>query len=192
MKNFLQRLAWLGCVLLLFSACTASTTELSPATPELIRVPERVAIDSQLLNHDGPSRPMAGDRAPNFRYTSLYGVEQELADLQGQRVIVNFWATWCLPCLEELPAFVEAIAEYDDVVFLGVNRNETAAAVARFNNELGLELNYITNPTGDIGDGYGVTSIPMTFFVDRNGVISERHIGPLDTAAIHQRLEQTP
>jgi cytochrome c biogenesis protein CcmG, thiol:disulfide interchange protein DsbE len=174
-------------ILLLLAACTPQAAPVP--TQEVIRVPGTVAVASRSLATDAKARPADGDLAPDFSYTMADGTTRTLEELRGQPLIINFWASWCLPCRDELPAFQQALAEHEGVAMLAVNRNETAEVVARFAIETGYTMQLITNFEGDIGDAYGVTSLPLTFFVNSDGTIAARHIGAMNLATITEQIE---
>jgi peroxiredoxin len=112
-----------------------------------------------------------GVQAPDFSVTNVDGQAVRLADLKGKRVIVNFWATWCPPCREELPNFIKLRAETSpaNLVILGLSTDE-AAIQKSFAQRNGINyplaiLQNVPSPYQDIG------KIPVTLVIDRNGVI---------------------
>jgi cytochrome c biogenesis protein CcmG, thiol:disulfide interchange protein DsbE len=175
------------CIILLLVACAPEAAPVP--TQEIIRVPNTVAIESRVVGEGESRRPNKGDQVPDFSYTMADGSTRTLAELRGQPLIINFWASWCIPCREELPAFQQALAEHEGVTMLAVNRNETAEVVARFAIETGFSMQLVTNFSGDIGDAYGVTSLPLTFFVNSDGTIASRHIGAMKLADITKQIE---
>jgi peroxiredoxin len=112
-----------------------------------------------------------GVRAPDFSVTSLAGKQIRLTDLRGKRVVVDFWATWCPPCVKEIPHFIRLVDDSDakDLVVVGIS-NEEKDRLAKFVKEKGV--NYSIASATDLPSPYkDVQSIPTTFFVDRAGVI---------------------
>ena len=112
-----------------------------------------------------------GVHAPDFSVTNLDGQAIRLADLKGKRVIVNFWATWCMPCLVEIPNFIKLRAETSptNVVILGLSTDD-AATQKTFAQRNGVNyplaiLQNVPSPYQDI------VKIPVTMVIDRNGVI---------------------
>jgi thiol-disulfide isomerase/thioredoxin len=170
-----------------FNGC-ATQTPATPAVP-LDDIRAQIAPESRLLER-GIGIPNAGERAPDFSFTLTDGSNVRLSDLQGKRVIVNFWATWCLPCREEMPLFEAAVAEgAGDLVVLAVNRNEAPAAIERYAAETGVTLTLIADIAGTIGDRYGVTSLPITYFINRDGTVSTRQFGAIAENVLRERIE---
>ena len=124
-----------------------------------------------------------GANAPDFAYLTSDGATKRLSDYRGKVVVLNFWATRCRPCLQELPAMNRVAASEPDVVFLAVASTgllDTSAKVDSFFSQLSLD--HIT-PVLDDGittlNRYGVLDLPTTFFVDKDGVIRHFQIGLL-------------
>lgn len=130
---------------------------------------------------DGPA-PIVGREAPPFSLRSIDGGEISLKSLRGKPVVVNFFATWCGPCVTELPAFQAQAARHADqgLSFLLVDMQEDADTVAVFLGELGVTLPAVLDQTGEVAKTYRVRGLPSTFFVDREGIIRSVHLGALD------------
>jgi peroxiredoxin len=112
-----------------------------------------------------------GVRAPDFTVTNLDGQAVRLADLKGKRVIVNFWATWCVPCLEEIPNFIKLRAETSatNVVILGLSTDDAATQkIFAERNGVNYPLAVLQNVPSPYRD---VEKIPVTMVIDRNGMI---------------------
>lgn len=125
--------------------------------------------------------------APDFRLTDLDGNVVMLSDFRGKTVVLNFWATWCPPCREEMPEFQElwdhrGADGTDDLVVLAVNflRDDTVGAATNFiaANEFTFPVVFDTT-RGDVAARYGVRGLPATFFIDRNGVVRTTALGPV-------------
>lgn len=136
------------------------------------------------------------DRDPTLVSTPLIGqpaservvpyLEQEgsvsLADLRGQIVVVNFWASWCVACREEHPSLSAAAAAYQDagVRFLGVNYQDQKSSATAFLDEMGRAENftYLSDTGSRLAIDFGVFGIPETFFIDKEGRIAAKITGP--------------
>ncbi len=141
------------------------------------------------------SAPQVGFAAPNFKLKSLDGTEYSLADLKGQAVLVNLWATWCPPCRAEMPTIEKMYQEYKDqgFVVLAVNMTyqDDPTAVLPFAKQYGLTFPIPMDETGVVGSAYQLTSLPSSYFIDRKGIISEVVIGgPMSEALLRTRIEQ--
>ena len=118
-----------------------------------------------------PSGPQPGDLAPDFTLTTIDGGTLKLSDYHGSPVLLNFWATWCGPCREELPDIQAATEIYGPLglVVLSVDQGESRRKVAPFVAEHGLTFPVALDTDGRVGDLYGVDSIPRTFFIKPGG-----------------------
>jgi peroxiredoxin len=137
-----------------------------------------------------PTAPYPQNAAPGFTLNQLTGQSFTLNQLRGKPAIINFWATWCPPCRRELPALQAAYeARRNDIGFVAVDVKEDSAAVEAFIKEMGLTFPVVVDPDGQVSDiAYEVRGIPTTLFIDANGVVAARHVGPLDEAAIEGYL----
>ena len=133
-----------------------------------------------------------GNFAPQFEAINDTGQPVRLADLRGQVVLLNFWATWCGPCRIEMPEFEAVYNERKDSGFtiLAINNSETLADVQGFREELGLTFPLALDETARIQNLYNVISYPSTFILDREGRIVARHFGPLTTSQIRELVDQ--
>lgn len=124
------------------------------------------------------SAPRIWAPAPPFAWVTPEGALTDLDALRGRRVVINFWATWCLPCRDEMPALEQVAARHPDIVFLEVDLQEGGEYVAAFFARYGLtHLQPVLDPEGKTTNRYGVLSLPTTFFVDGSGVIQHIRIG---------------
>ncbi len=131
-----------------------------------------------------PSRLVReGQTAPDFTLATLEGKTFRLADLRGKRVLVNFWASWCGPCVVETPDLVEAnrlLRERNaNVVFVGVATQDAPDDVARFTSTRGVDYTIVLDPKGATGNAYGVIGLPATFLVDESGIVRKIVLGAI-------------
>ncbi len=131
-----------------------------------------------------------GKPAPAFTLVDPSGVTYSVEDLQGQVVLINFWATWCAPCRVEMPELDQAARDHRETGLrvLAVNVLEDAAAVRRYGEELQLELPLLLDPGGGVYKAYNVQGLPTSFLVDREGVIRDVRYGVVSRGYFDARL----
>ncbi len=129
------------------------------------------------------SRPDINTPAPAFRLMDLEGTPHSLAAYQGKVVLLNFWATWCGPCKVEMPA-MEALYQAfrsQGMEILAVSVDQQGAAVTRpFKEAMGLSFPILHDSDYQVGLTYGARTLPMTYVIDRQGVIRQRVFGARD------------
>lgn len=126
-----------------------------------------------------------GDKAPDFRLPASDGRQVSLSDFRGRMVMVHFWATWCPPCVEEMPALdkLNKAMAGTDFAMLAVSVDEGGVeAVAPFMLSNRLSLPVLFNPGGSVAALYGTFKFPETYIVDREGVVRYKVIGSRDWA----------
>jgi cytochrome c biogenesis protein CcmG/thiol:disulfide interchange protein DsbE len=109
----------------------------------------------------------------------------DLASLRGKPVVINFWASWCEPCKSEAAALEQAWQQYrrQGVVFLGIDYHDVTGDARTFLSHHGVTYTTLLDGSGAIGDRYGLTGVPETFFVNRQGRVVGAHIlGPITLA----------
>jgi peroxiredoxin len=133
-----------------------------------------------------PTRPIqVGLPVPDFTFPDLGGQEVSLSDHRGKVVLVNIWATWCSPCREEMPSMQRLYDKFkgENFEILAVSIDSTGReAVAPFVRKLNLAFHALLDPIGDVKPLYGVTGVPESFIVDKEGILVEKIIGPIDWA----------
>jgi cytochrome c biogenesis protein CcmG/thiol:disulfide interchange protein DsbE len=136
--------------------------------------------------------PLIGKVASPFSLTLFDGGRFDLEAQRDKVVVVNFWASWCLPCREEAPLLEAAWRAYRHrgVVFVGVNLQDQEPAAREFIQEFGLSFPNGRDPGSRIAVDYGVYGIAELFFVDRNGRITYKHIGLIGEALLRAKLEE--
>ena len=127
--------------------------------------------------------PGEGKPAPDFTLKNLAGENVSLTGLRGKVVLLNFWATWCPPCREEIPSMVKLNQAMAGKPFqmLAVSIDEGGKkAVEAFYQRVGATLPTLLDTNQEVGARYGITGVPETFLIDPKGVILKKVIGPLD------------
>jgi thiol-disulfide isomerase/thioredoxin len=151
----------------------------------------RVAGADEPLESDGRA-PQEGSAAPDFVLTTLDGGEARLSDFGGKVVLINFWATWCGPCREEMPLFEEAQQQFgtENLVILAVNVQESPGTVRPFVERLALTYPIVMDTKGSVARRYQVRSYPTTYFIGRDGRVEGRRVGAYTRSILFGRLEQ--
>ncbi len=133
-----------------------------------------------------PTVPLVGSPAPPFQLRDLSGKPVSLASYRGKVVLINFWATWCGPCRVEMPAMELLYRQFkgQDFEILAVSTDAQGTVVTRpFKEALGLTFPILHDSDFRVGIAYGVRTLPMSFIVDRRGVITHRIPGARDWQA---------
>jgi thiol-disulfide isomerase/thioredoxin len=150
----------------------------------------RVAHSSAVVS-DRQTAPQRGFLAPDFTLSTLSGDTLRLSELRGRPALINFWASWCGPCRAETPHLQAAFEAHADqgLIVLGVNQMESPPDAARFAAEFGLTFPIPLDRDGDVSGVYGARALPMSFFVDADGVIRDVFIGPMSSGLIESKLQ---
>jgi len=137
--------------------------------------------------------PLIGRAAPDFLLRPVgEGAPVGLKALRGRRVVVNFWATWCIPCAEEHATLLRAARSMkDDVQFLGIVYEDQEAPIRAFLDERGQAYPNLLDADGKTAIAYGVYGVPETYFIDAEGTIVSKFVGPLDPATLDGQLAKT-
>lgn len=131
---------------------------------------------------------LEGRAAPVFRLQDLQGRTWDLAELRGRPVVLNFWSTWCLPCRQEHGLLQEAARRWPEVQFLGVIYADEPEKCERYLATAGTSYDHLVDPGGRTSIDYGVAGVPETFFLDRDGVIVHKQVGPVSPALLSTLL----
>jgi peroxiredoxin len=129
---------------------------------------------------DRAPAPEVGHPAPDFTLPDLAGQRLRLSDYQGKRgVLVNFWATWCVPCREEMPTLEKLARQRTSALqVIAVSLDATGPGKVRaFARELGLTFPILRDPDFSVGRLYRIRALPVSFIVDRTGIVRHREIG---------------
>lgn len=125
------------------------------------------------------SPELAGESAPDFVLKSASGENLRLSEYRGEVVMINFWATWCGPCRQEMPLLDQLYSRYQKVGFslLGVNIDDDSRRALQMVNELGVSFPVLFDEQKEVSKLYAVDSMPVTVLVDREGKIRHVHHG---------------
>lgn len=165
----------------------------------LIRVMILLAVFIPVLTSAGCSAPAPAKpapevaRAPDFQLPGLEGQAVSLSSLRGHPVLLNFWATWCGACQAEMPYLQEVFEDKEltdqGLVIVAIDVGEASPEVKKFVQDNGLSFQVLLDTRGTVAASYGVSGIPMTFFIDKDGIIKDRNIGSFaNKAEIEWRL----
>ncbi len=136
--------------------------------------------------------PRDKGRAPDFALTGFDRRQAKLSELRGQVVIINFWASWCLPCREEAAYLEQTWRKYKDkgVVFIGVDYVDTEKEALAYIKE--FDITYINGP--DLGtriaQAFNIKGVPETYYVAKNGELRGVQIGPLKSPQLDKKIEE--
>jgi cytochrome c biogenesis protein CcmG/thiol:disulfide interchange protein DsbE len=137
------------------------------------------------------SGPVAGQPAPNFAVKDSTGRLVRLSTLRGRVVLLDFWATWCTGCKLEIPWYVEFQKKHgaEGLTSVGVAMDEDGwTSVRPYLREHPISYRIVINERG-IGDQYGVTNLPVTLLIDRQGKIADAHLGLVDNADWEKKIQ---
>lgn len=129
-----------------------------------------------------PKVAEVGKTAPDFTLVDRQGKSWTLSQLKGQVVFVNFWATWCPPCRDEMPSMQRlfTMLPKDSFIMLAVLENDDPARADAFTAKLGITVPILVDQDKTVGPKYGLTGVPETYIVDKQGVLREKFIGPAE------------
>ena len=214
MKRIMIFCAAIGLLLaLIFGACsapeeTAPVADAAPPdTPATAPVADATPPDTPDIPKTAPAAdpappgtpktaPVTDATAPGFTLADLAGEPVSLEGLKGSPVLLNFWATWCGPCRDEMP-YLQDVAQDErwrkqGLVVLAVNQGESHGTVSAFMQDKGYTMTVLLDEAGTVGKLYAVRGIPTTFFIDENGIIRDIKVGPFSGVAdLEQRLINT-
>lgn len=129
--------------------------------------------------------------APDFAVETVGGQQVRLSELRGKVVVLNIWASWCLPCQEESVAINQSFARFGgpDVVFVGLAYNDDDEQVRKFVRKYQVPYGVALDPEGRIFIDYGATGVPETFLIDREGRLTQKWIGPITAPRLNALIE---
>jgi len=140
---------------------------------------EKPALSEDYFNKLRIEKPEKRIAAPKFVLENLSGKPVSLKNLGGKVVFLNFWATWCVPCREEMPTMEKLYREFkgQGLEVVAVNYRESEEEIRKFFDELGLTFTILLDKDGKVSEEYGVWSLPLSYFVDRKGEFVGKAVG---------------
>lgn len=139
-----------------------------------------LTVFANLIKGERPGLKV-GDTAPDFVLLDENGRKHQLSDYKGQGVLVNFWATYCKYCVEEMALFEKMYEKHKDdgLQILAVNIGETDMVIKRFLESNDLSFPILNDKNQEVVNAYGVNPLPVTFLIDKKGTIAGIHIGEI-------------
>jgi peroxiredoxin len=133
-----------------------------------------------------------GELAPDFSLETLDGEEIRLSDFRGERVVLNFWASWCGPCREEMPD-IQRVSEDKDVTVLGINltySEDSVEEISEFASQFELTFPILLDTNGSVSHLYRIQPIPTTYILDATGKIQYKAFGAMDYDWLVKELQK--
>jgi Peroxiredoxin len=130
-------------------------------------------------------------KAKDFKLKDLNGKELSLSDLRGKKVFLNFWATWCPPCKAEMPEIEKLYQETksSDLVIVAVDIGEPLNDVKTFIDQNKYNFKVLLDSNQSVAEQYGISAIPTSFFIDKEGNIVSTHTGPMNTNQMKEYIK---
>lgn len=134
-----------------------------------------------------------GNLAPDFELETIDGEAVKLSDFRGEKVLLNFWATWCPPCRAEMPDMQKYYEDHDDAVILAVNLVETEQkfdAIGEFIEEYGVSFNVLLDESTDVANIYDAHALPTSYLIDSYGMVHNKAIGAVNYDMLVQQFNE--
>lgn len=134
-----------------------------------------------------------GNLAPDFELETVDGETVQLSDFRGEKILLNFWATWCPPCRSEMPDMQKYHENHEDGTILAVNLVETEqnfAGISEFLDEYGITFNVLLDESSDVANIYEAHALPTSYLIDRNGLIHNKAIGAINYDLLVQQFKE--
>lgn len=141
-----------------------------------------VFVNLPAPEQDAPSGAQVGEVLPDFTASCLDGSTFNLSEQRGKLTVINLWATWCTPCVEELPQFDRLAREHpDDVAVLALHCPPVTTDVSEWFSEYGYALSFAVDEDGSLSALLDASTVlPQTVIIDAEGVVRSRHVGAVD------------
>jgi peroxiredoxin len=150
------------------------------------------APEPEIPGAGGGDSPLLGKEAPDFTLSTVSGDKFQLRSLRGKVVVLDFWATWCAPCVRSMPGMIETLAQFptEKVEFVGINRGENAAQVKKFLEQRGWQVRVALDSLEKVSLQYGVDGIPHTVIVGADGKVAWANTGDNSPALVPEVIRK--
>lgn len=144
------------------------------------------------LTKDQVQKVEVGKTAPDFALVDMNGQRHQLSDYRGEGVFLNFWATWCKPCEREMPYIENSYQYFKDkgVKVLTVDVGESELVVNNFIKRHNLNFPVMIDKDETVQTAYGINPLPITFLIDKDGIVVRSHTGELTQELVNQYMEE--
>ena len=133
----------------------------------------------------------AGPAVPDRTFTTFEGATTSLTAYEGEPIVVNFWASWCPPCIAEMPEFERVHQERrDEVRFIGLNTQDELELARALAAQTGVTYDLGLDPDGALFNDFEIIAMPSTIFVNGAGAIVHRHAGILNEQQLHALIDE--
>lgn len=139
---------------------------------------------------EGKASTAAGDQAIDFELQGMDGKTYKLSDFKGQTVVLNFFATWCQPCIDEAPELEAFGAEYKDAQLIIIAKGESSKRMEKYISEANSKLFYLLDTKEETSKDYSVIGQPDTLIINKEGIIVERFTGPTTKKKLMELIEE--
>lgn len=174
----------------LLAACSKEGPAAPASTPDPAGETQTAPVNPGSLGVLEPNRPKVGEVAPDFALLDVRdGSVRKLSDFRGKAVILNWYASWCDPCKDEIPDLQEAsVALPDELVVLGLDYKEGKGKALEMLDDLGATYPAVLDSDGDVAAHYRATGTPTTYFLDADGVVRAIKVGPFKSKELEENL----